>query len=566
MDGIQIAGSQGGYIEIPEFEPGSEYAPFSNQLEFLGQPVPYWYYISGNGVAKEQIPSKKEIEKQLREYIEKNIATCDFSALRNKGYEINVSAPKADVSISKNVVGVNVNMPLSVSKNEKSEIKSRHDVSVFSKLGKFYDLANEIYNKEKEESFLENYSVDALYNYAPVTDIEISCAPKFWNAEDVANDLKSGLSANIGAIKLNGEYYSLSKKENNYFVLPIETDESASFVYDTRWPSRVEIWPAENNLLIAQPVGLEEGLGILGFCYIPYHFVYDVYYPVLVQIYDDNEIFQFPVAVIIDKSNPRKSLETTDSAIDEIGICNYPTTSIDVYTFDSQLQPVEADIEFQCFSDLCNIGSTVVEGTDAHIQETFPSCINGKITAKAEGYVSQDYIISTNTPGVANILMDKLYDLDVEVVAGGLDVKDRKGQALINFQGERYSTSLFYPEQTSIKLAEGFYNVSVQVFSESSLTIPASTSSNCVQVPKPGIFGFFGSISEQCFSVDIPSQNLGSALSAGGKSSEFILETNLKNSNNMKISVPNLPSVTSLDQLQANYQLIDYQNIALEFT
>ena len=270
--------------------------------------------------------------------------------------------------------------------------------------------------------------------------------------------------------------------------------------------------------------------------------------------------------MVIDKTNPRKALETTNDIVEEIGICNYPTTPIDVYTFDSQLEPVNSSIEFQCFNDLCNIGNTEIKGSDSHIQANFPSCINGKIIAKAEGYVDQDYIVSTNTPGVANILMDKLYDLNLEVVSGGLDVKDRKGQALINFKGEKYSASMFYPEQISVKLAEGFYNVSVQVFSESSLTIPASATSNCIQVPKPGIFGFLGQTKEQCFTVQIPSQTLGSSLSAGGKSSEFILESDLKNSNNLKISVPNLPPVTSLDQLQANYQLLDYQNLAMEFT
>ena len=40
-DGANIMGSRAGYIELPEFEPGSEYAPFSNQLSFMGTGVPY---------------------------------------------------------------------------------------------------------------------------------------------------------------------------------------------------------------------------------------------------------------------------------------------------------------------------------------------------------------------------------------------------------------------------------------------------------------------------------------------------------------------------------------------
>jgi len=67
IDGGAILGQQGGYIEPPEFEPGSEYMPFSNQLDFLGIGVPYWYYVSGNGIVNEQIPSKAKMQVQLNE-------------------------------------------------------------------------------------------------------------------------------------------------------------------------------------------------------------------------------------------------------------------------------------------------------------------------------------------------------------------------------------------------------------------------------------------------------------------------------------------------------------------
>jgi hypothetical protein len=45
MTGIDLAETQGGYVYIPELELGSSYMPFSSQLNFLGNPVPYWYYV-----------------------------------------------------------------------------------------------------------------------------------------------------------------------------------------------------------------------------------------------------------------------------------------------------------------------------------------------------------------------------------------------------------------------------------------------------------------------------------------------------------------------------------------
>ena len=73
-EAIDAAGSQGGYVNPPNYVPGSEYAPSSSQLNFLGFPVPYWFYVSENGVVKEQVPKKADIEKQIADYVKNNIS------------------------------------------------------------------------------------------------------------------------------------------------------------------------------------------------------------------------------------------------------------------------------------------------------------------------------------------------------------------------------------------------------------------------------------------------------------------------------------------------------------
>ncbi|MCH7850945.1 MAG: hypothetical protein IH845_04855, partial [Nanoarchaeota archaeon] len=77
-DGIRLLGEQGGYIETPEFEPGSSFMPFSNQLDFFGQGVPYWLYISGNNLLKEQVPSKSFMESELSIYVGEHSTNCNF--------------------------------------------------------------------------------------------------------------------------------------------------------------------------------------------------------------------------------------------------------------------------------------------------------------------------------------------------------------------------------------------------------------------------------------------------------------------------------------------------------
>lgn len=78
QEGISLLGEQGGRIEIPEFEPGSAYMPFSSQLDFLGQAVPYWMYVSGNNFLRERVPKKMEMENELAAYVVERIVDLKF--------------------------------------------------------------------------------------------------------------------------------------------------------------------------------------------------------------------------------------------------------------------------------------------------------------------------------------------------------------------------------------------------------------------------------------------------------------------------------------------------------
>lgn len=244
--------------------------------------------------------------------------------------------------------------------------------------------------------------------------------------------------------------------------------------------------------------------------------------------------------------------------------CNNANTKVEVYTFDSALNPVEADITFECFNELCSMGKTKIGENDAVLIRDFPQCVNGIVKAKVEGYVTSEQIISTNEEAVSNLILNKLYDLPLDVSVGGIPLTS--GVAVIDFVSENYKTTIVYPEQKTISLSEGLYNVSARVFSGSSLTIPGSSSSECVEVPKKGLLGFFGGTDEECFEVELPPQTLDNALSGGGGSVELILESDLRLANGIKLDVPVLPSPLTLDQLQQNYELINGQRIGVIIT
>jgi hypothetical protein len=555
-EAISLAESQGGHVETGEYIPGSDYAPFSSQLNFLGFPVPYWYYLTGNGLIKESVPTKSEMGNEISTFVEERLnANCNFDAFYAQGFDINMSQPSAKTTIQDAQVVVDVNAPLTISKGGSSAIKTTHSVTFSSKLGKLYNTATSIYDKEKTSAFLENYSTDVLMLYAPVDGAEISCSGRVWKTREVVDELKSGLEANIAMLKLKGDYYTLANKENNYFVIDMPTDEAVNFLYSRQWPTKIEIFGADNELMIAEPVGTQEGMGVMGFCYAPYHFVYDVKFPVMVQVLDGNEIFQFPVVVIIDKNMPRQGLPSTlEVGAEEVDICQFKTQDVDINIYDTELNKVDANLSYICFNQQCNLGSS--EGGE--FIGKAPACLNGYLRARANGYAEKKQLFSTNEEVAADVILDREYDVNLELEVGG---EPLDGTAIVTFTGAR-AVSTALPDAEKIKLSEGLYNVTVYAYGNSSVTIPSSTKTQCTETAREGLLGLFGATQKKCFDITIPETKLDYALIGGGKSEIYILPSDLEKGR-MKLKVDSMPMPSSIDELQNNYQAFDGMGVAL---
>ncbi|MBS3065567.1 hypothetical protein J4229_00785 [Candidatus Pacearchaeota archaeon] len=553
---LDLAGSQGGFVSPGEYIPGSEYAPFSSQLNFLGFPVPYWFYLSGNGLVKENVPQKSQIENEISIYIEENLDDrCNFDEFYAKGFSIDLGTPKVKTTIQDSKVVVSIGMNTIVSKDESSARKTFENVEVVSNFGKMYRTAVEIYNKEKRDSFLENYSVDVLRTYAPVDGVEIGCSGKIWKTREVIEELKNGLEANIAAIKFKGEYYTPQSKEKSYYIVDLPVSEHINLIYSKEWPTKVEIAGADDELMVAEPVGNQEGMGVMGFCYSPYHFVYDVGYPVLVQIIDGSEVFQFPVVVVIDKNMPREGIYSEIPTDEEsIDACKYNTQDVSVNVYDTQLNKVDANLSYGCFNQLCELGSS----ENGVFSGKVPACYNGYIKAVADGYAEKSQIFSTNEESVSDVILDREYDVAIYLKNAG---KELSGNAIITFSGQK-SASALLPDSRNVKLSEGFYNISVYVYANSSLTLPSYTKRQCSEVPKGAIGGLFGLTEQKCFDVVIPETKMESALIGGGKSEIYLLPMDLEKGE-LKLEVGTLPVPNSIEQLQSNYQLFETLNVGV---
>ncbi|MBI5803254.1 hypothetical protein HY448_01040 [Candidatus Pacearchaeota archaeon] len=557
LTGIALLENQAGYIYLPEFELGSNHMPFSSQLDFLGNPIPYWYYVSGNNIEKEQVPAKADIEKQLEIFVSEKIKECNFGNYYEQGYEIYLGNSSADVQISDNKVSVLVYSDLSMVKEEDSVSVSRHSVNVNSELGKLYNAAKEVYDNEQKNLFLENYTIDMLGLYAPVDGVELSCSPVVWDGRKVFEDLQNAIYENTQSITTKNDLNS----ESDYFVGDIRVDADVRFYTSKDWPYSFEVVPTQGQLLLATPIGNQPGLGILGFCYVPYHFVYNVKYPVLVQVFSGNEIFQFPVALVIQGNKPRHALDATAVEISLPEICDKNNTEIKVNLYDTKLNPVNsADISYECFGTKCEIG----KANSGVLTAGFPQCANGDIIARANGFKETRHLYSTINSGSVDVVMDRIYEMGVNL---NLDGANYDGQATISFfsQDGSFSSMVSYPEQKTINLSEGQYEVQVYIYQNSSITLGKTTTKQCIEVPQSAIGGLFGFTKEKCFDIEFPEQIISNALSGGGKQNYYILESELSNHKTISINANKLPTPNSIEQLNNNYLLFEKKGLVIGF-
>lgn len=579
VDGASLLGTQAGHIDLPEFEFGSEYAPFSNQLDFMGFGVPYWYYVTNNGLIKEQIPTKQQMESQFGDYLEDKVEECDFTEFRRQGYDISVGEARVSVDIQDNRIVANVKQSLSIERVDESGegqkvVVGNHKIEVDSMLGEYYDIAKGIYDYEKQEMFLETYAIDALYSYAPVTGAEISCSPLFWNPYEVIDEVKAGLEANIGVLKVKGDYYDLDSGNKGYHVVDpgfsLSSEEQINFLYSGDWASRFEVWPTKGDLMIAKPVGPQQGLAAAGFCYVSYKFVYDLYFPVMVQVHNpDNaeDIFQFPMAVVVSKNQPREALAVSSLVEDDENVCDNANTEISIYIYNTNLEPVEADLEFKCFTDVCDLGKTVISTTEAKLDVEVPQCVNGIIVANAEGYREKEYSISTNSESVADIILDKEQLLELEIFVDNRLTQDISvltiSEVLESGESE-ILTTVGYPYVTELDLSEGDYNFNLMVYTEKSITLPEDSRTECVEVPKSGLLGFFGAKDEECFDYTIPSQEITSVMNAGGSQNQYVTQSELAGATKIRIYADSIAVPSKLEDIQKTYELIAVKNLRIE--
>ncbi len=552
-------GSKGGYSNVPKDNiPRSVVNPFSNSLEIGNSDVAFWYYKSTNNIDKEQIPFIEDMEEDISKHLNENFLYClkglDFYV--EELFEISqANYVDSEINIEDTHIEVIVNSPTDLRIGEVGMYFEKHLVDVEVNLGKLYKLALEIYEKEKEKKFLEEYTIDMMvvYDEIPYSNTDFECNRKVWQKSEVEKDFKNIVQNNMYGIRLkNSEYYS-TRNDNDYFEVDVSGNGvTSNFEYMSSWPFFMEVNPSKGNLMTGDPITQENSdiskyLNMF-FCMNNYHFVYDVKYPVLIGLSDDKGFsFQFANMVVIDKNTPRK-YEGEIISYDDAGIlgeefCENKINTIDVEVVDASnynnLNNV--DISYSCMGSSCYIGRTSPSG----LVNKFPICINGEIHADKQGYFSVSELLSSDVDSKTSLLLEPYYELNVDFRV--VDLRNGEIRNLENgedaiFQFENmdngYVTSVVSGVD-EIMLVAGDYFVTSYLMKEldDPIEIKGQTYTECVDAPRASLLGILGFKKEECFETKTEDSELENYL-AGGSAFEFRLDhTGLKSSDELVLYV-----------------------------
>ncbi|MEM4282595.1 MAG: hypothetical protein QW559_00500 [Candidatus Woesearchaeota archaeon] len=435
-DAIVQMGQQSGYLVIPDSiarSPAS-YVPADPTGTFK---IPFWYYLG-----EDRSPSIGDMERAISRNVEDNLREClgNFTAFKDlRISEIGNMSAKTTIA-EKNVV-VELEWPLELASEKGIERITRYTALLDVRLKEAYDLAQRFMTAENTHKLLEQKTIDlmALNPDIPMNGLEFTCEQKVWFANDIKTMLQTMLRDNIPVIRIkNTAYPPFDEPLANYeklkayspqdilanrvpkhtpedayefFNLFFEvgqppTDLKATLLYSPDWGMDFDVQPSDNGVLKSNVArGVQKYLPFL--CINQYHFVYDIIYPVVLRVKDEQAfkgegfVFQiaFPVLINNNEGNriavPIKRFETRKFPLE---FCKSLSNQVvDVRAIGLEQGYVtelkDVNMTFRCFDQLCPLGKTTADPT-AGARRLFTKipegCTNAFIRAEKAGYLANE--------------------------------------------------------------------------------------------------------------------------------------------------------------------------------
>lgn len=473
-EGITLQGLQGGFLNIPSdiARTPTAYVPLDDRGVIK---IPLWYY-EGEG----RVPSLGLMEADLTAYVQQNLPGCidNFTAFKDQ-YEVAVlGEPTSSVVIGDGAVTVKIDYPIQIRRPERTVDVPSVVTDVKVDLKRAHELAVKTMQKEDNEAWFENLTIDLMTANPdiPFDALEFDCSPRTWRLTEIKTDLQEILRFNLPAIRVANTnsapfdekqkaYEDVRKfKMEDFFLGRVpskipqdqyeysrmrfdagiaKSDLGAAFIYNPAWGLDLNAQPNRGGVLSSKITkGAAKYLSFL--CTNFYHFTYDVIYPVVMTVRDDDAFlgkgftFQFAFPVIIDDNGAgRKTFGYREFRGFDIssGFCEDLGDEV-VEVRASGLEPDigvvelgDVTIDYECITQLCTLGTTQADGGFYRWTGRLPDgCSNPFVVAKKEGYLPTR---QTVTGDLVEVTMPRLREMKIQVVKHPYDLKSKT----------------FYPEQ-----------------------------------------------------------------------------------------------------------------------
>ncbi len=501
---VEKLGQQSGYINIPEqwLLDKDSYIEISS-AGLLN--VPYWYYKG-----ESRVPSINVMEQDISDYVGNNLKAClnDFEAFE-KTFTIQERREiKVTVAIDKDDVRIDANYLLKVKSKADAETTYLSDFSTILdvQLMKAYELARKIMEKENKLLLLENATMDivAMHPDMPLSGMTFHCGSLMWHLKDIEEELSSIMKYQLSRVRIkNTDYIAFDAAEDEYEYFRKFTPERvfagsvpsrpapddaydyfhyfwnvgspkvnlrAAMQYEPSWGMDIEARPSYGGVLKSNVgKGVQKYLSFM--CVNFYHFTYDITYPVMVIIGDDDAfngegfIFRYSFPVLIKKNEGNRVdfghdiYDVPLVYIDYCGELSGPFYDIRVKGTDedgyTDMELNDVNITYDCYKYRCNLGKTEPHEGAYKLRVQLPSfCAHGYLVANRKGYLETRQQVLDESDVVID--MKKLKRLNFSVVMHDyqslppphLDpaAKDLKSDmsVLINIQHENLSQFFQY--------------------------------------------------------------------------------------------------------------------------
>ncbi|MBL7055215.1 hypothetical protein ISS05_05660 [Candidatus Woesearchaeota archaeon] len=546
VDGLKLAGEHGGYISMvdPEISTASfKIVPEATESDAVifssgsSLAIPYWWHLQsvnnceGKCMYSSERPELREsensIEKQLERYVKRNMKICvnNFEAFTEQGYKVEeLGDIKVDVVIAARDVSVLVDYPIEADKGSKVKI-TKYYANVPINLERVYNLATKVTNLEEEHRFLENAVINLIASFAsvdkeklpPVTDMRFSYGSTLrWSKSDVRKKIKGILNSYIGLFQVDGTHNFernlfgnlLKQRLYDAFIVPVVeekyNDLAVEFSYLDFWPIYFDLncdgdicEPESANSPFLNFIGIQR-----------YNFLYDVSYPVLIEIKEPNALngqgynFRFflegnlrnnePLPV---EFNPLQAAEINQRTY----LCDYEqrqSEDITINVLDRVSKKPSGDVKvtYGVAGESCYIGSTDENGI---LMAKFPSgAVGGVVSLLKEDYLTKSKLFDAGAEKKSlDVELEPIIEKNVvikkkklvkddgrwEFVDGTFEL-DEEEQAILtlirssSLEEQEYSTVAEFTgkqsEPSKLNIAPGKYEAAVTLMLYKDLVVP----------------------------------------------------------------------------------------------